>query len=235
MKRVMIGLVAVGVLGIVLLIGGWVYLNMTAGTGEASAAISAPELTPAAAAEVTVFRIVPEESEVRFVIDEVLRGSPYTVIGTTDQVAGDLAVDLANPAHSEVGTIRVNVRTLETDDRNRTRALRSFILKSAEDAYEFAEFQPTAIAGLPESVTAGEPFMFQISGDLTVAGTTNPVTFETTATLDDASRLSGQAVATVQYPDFKLTIPNVPFVAGVNEDVRLELDFVAQAVDPAES
>src|SRR5690606_26035007 len=100
----------------------------------------------------TVYRIVPEASEVRFVIDEVLRGSPYTVVGTTSEVAGDIAVDTTTPSNTEVGTIRVNARTLTTDSDQRNRALRSFILKSADDAYEFVEFQPTALEGLPESV-----------------------------------------------------------------------------------
>lgn len=230
MRRIVIGLIVVGLLGVGVAAGGWVYLNATSGSGEASTEISAPELTPAAESAATVFRIVPEQSEVRFVIDEVLRGSPYTVVGTTNQVAGDIAVDLSNPASAEVGTIRVNARTLTTDSDQRNRALRSFILKSAEDEFEFVEFVPTALEGLPESVTAGESFSFQLTGDLTVAGTTNPVTFEVTAALVEDNQLSGQAVATVLYPEFNLTIPNVPFVAGVDEDVRLEIDFVAEAV-----
>ena len=231
MRKIMIGLAILVGLAAVVGIGGWAVFNMSAGTGEASEAISAPELTPAETAGATVYRIVPEESEVRFVIDEVLRGSPYTVVGTTSEVAGDIAVDTTSPANTEVGTIRINARTLTTDSDQRNRALRSFILKSAEDAYEFVEFQPTTIEGLPESVTEGESFTFQIVGDLTVAGTTQTVTFDTTATLDSSDQLTGQAVATVMYPDFNLTIPSVPFVAGVDEDVRLEIDFVAQVVE----
>lgn len=229
MRRIITGLIILGGLAAVLAVGGWAYLNLTSGSGEASEAISAPELTPAAAAGATVYRIVPEESEVRFIIDEVLRGAPYTVVGATSEVAGDIAVDTANPANTEVGTIRVNARTLTTDSDQRNRALRSFILKSAESAYEFVEFQPTTIEGLPQSVTVGEAFSFQIVGNLTVAGTTQSVTFDTTAMLDASDQLTGQAVTTVMYPDFNLTIPSVPFVAGVDEDVRLEIDFVARA------
>lgn len=223
------------IIGFVILVGvvsmaGWAYFNLSAGSGEASQEISAPELTEVQTESTTVYRIVPEESEVRFVIDEVLRGSPYTVVGKTNQVAGDIAVDTTNPANTQVGTIRVNARTLATDSDQRNRALRSFILKSADDAYEFVEFQPTALEGLPESVSEGETFSFQVVGDLTVAGTTQSVTFDATATLESSDQLTGQAVATVMYPDFNLSIPSVPFVAGVDEDVRLEIDFVAQAV-----
>jgi len=37
----------------------------------------------------------------------------------------------------------------------------------------------------------------------------------------------GRATATVRRADFGLTIPSVPQVAGVSEDVLLEFDFTA--------
>ena len=228
MKRVIIVLVALLIMGGTLAAGAFVMLNITAGTGEASEDISAPELE--SEGEATVYRIIPESSEVRFLIDEVLRGSDFTAVGITNDVAGDIAIDLNNPANTELGLIRVNVRTLETDSSNRNRALRSFILKSAQDEFEFAEFQPTELVNLPDSVSVGDSFSFQILGDLTISGVTNPVTFDATVTLDSENQLSGQAVTTVLYPDFDLTIPNAPFVASVDDDVRLEIDFVAEAV-----
>ena len=228
MKRFIMVIVALALIGGTLAVSAFVMLNLTAGTGEASETISAPELE--STGEATVYRIVPEESEVRFRIDEVLRGADYTAVGITNEVAGDIAIDLTNPANSELGLVRINVRTLETDAGNRNQALRSFILKSAQDEYEFAEFQPTELVGLPETVSVGEPFSFQIVGDLTVTGVTNPVTFDAMVTLDADNRLSGQAVTTVLYPDFNLTIPSAPFVASVDEDVQLEIDFVAEAV-----
>jgi hypothetical protein len=42
--------------------------------------------------------------------------------------------------------------------------------------------------------------------------------------------LVGQAETTVQRSDFNLSIPNVPFVANVGEDVALKLNLVANAV-----
>ena len=44
------------------------------------------------------FQIVPEGTEARFLIDEVLMGQPKTVVGTTSQVSGGITVDPANPA-----------------------------------------------------------------------------------------------------------------------------------------
>jgi hypothetical protein len=120
--------------------------------GEASAPISAPELK-AGSAEAIVFQIVPGDSEVRFLIDEVLLGEPVTAVGRTDQVAGSIAVDPADPASAEVGIIRVSARTLATDNQRRNQAIGRFILQTRE--FEYIDFTPTAVDDLPDSVTIG--------------------------------------------------------------------------------
>src|SRR6185436_15591004 len=121
---------------------------------QASSPITAPELNTSDP-KTTTFQIVPAESEVRFLIDEVLRGEPVTVVGRTDQVAGLIAVDPTNPTNTTIGTIRVNARTLVTDSDQRNRALNNRILQT--DQFEFIEFTPSEIQGLPEQVTLGEP------------------------------------------------------------------------------
>ena len=165
------------------------------------------------------------ESEVRFTLNEVLSGVPTTVIGTTDQVAGEIAINLANPANSTVGVILVNARTLATDNNFRNRAIKNEILQT--DEYEFVRFTPTAITGFPENPVVGETLKFQITGDLTIRDITNPVTFDVTATAVSETRLEGSASAMVARADYDLKIPNVPRVANVDEEVLLEIDFVA--------
>jgi polyisoprenoid-binding protein YceI len=196
------------------------------GSSEASAPISAPILeasNPAA----TMFQIVPGDSEARFLIEEVLLGEPTTAVGRTDQVAGSIAVDPADPAGAEVGVVRVNARTLATDNQRRNQAVGRFILQTGE--FEYIDFAPTAVDGLPDSVTVGEPFTFRVTGDLTIRNITNEATFEATVTPVSETRLEGAATATIQRGDYNLVIPNVPNVADVSEDVRLEIDFVATA------
>lgn len=229
-RRFLRGILTLAGLGLVIVVAGAAYIYFSGGSGEASAPISAPALN-AGDADGTVFRIAPEESEVRFLIDEVLRGQPTTAIGSTDQVAGDILVDVANPANSRLGTIRVNVRTLRTDNEFRNRAIRSRILMSARDEFEFSEFVPTAITGLPDSVTIGEPIAFTATGDLTVRDITNEVSFQVTVTAVSETRLEGVAVATVLRSDYDLEIPQVPNVANVSDEVRLQISFAAVAVD----
>jgi polyisoprenoid-binding protein YceI len=189
-------------------------------TSEGETAESEPALS-----EPILFQIVQSESEARFSIDEVLRGNPKTVIGVTDQVAGEILFDPADLSSVQIGTILVNARTLATDDDRRNRAIGNQILDTGN--FEFITFTPTEISGLPEAVSSGETVNFQITGDLTIRDVTNEVTFEATVTFVSDDRLDGSASTIVVKEDFGLTIPNVPFVANVSEEVGLVIDFAA--------
>jgi YceI-like domain len=83
------------------------------------------------------------------------------------------------------------------------------------------------------SEVVGDALEFQVTGDLTINGMTQAITFNVTATLETADQLVGTAETTVNYADFNLSIPDVPFVASVQDSVVLSLDFVANAVDTA--
>ena len=198
---------------------------------EASAPIQSvalqPATAPASAGTVTRFEIQPGESEARFIIDEVLRGEPKTVVGTTNQVAGQIAVDPTNPNGAQIGTILINARTLTTDSEARNRSLKNLILET--EAHEYISFQATELLGLPERAGVGDVMSLKVVGDLTIRGVTRPVTFDATVMPETASRLEGSAVTTIRYADWGISIPQVPAVAGVSEQVQLELTFVATA------
>lgn len=195
---------------------------------EATAAPAATEAPTAAAATTLLFEIVPAESQARFLIDEVLRGDPITVLGVTDQIAGQISVDTSTPANTQVGVIQINARTLTTDNDFRNRAIKNAILRTND--FEFVTFTPTAITGLPTTIAIGQPLTFQITGDLTVTDVTRPVTFEVTVTPDSESQLKGLAKATILYRDFNLAIPDAQAVDTVADEVRLELEFTARRV-----
>ncbi|MBC8170871.1 MAG: YceI family protein [Anaerolineae bacterium] len=233
--RILAALVGVGVLVALL---GAAYIWFSAGSGEPSTAITAPTLEAQTSAEEnrTLFRIIPEESTVRFIINEELMGTPTTVVGETNQVAGDILVDFATPINSLPGTIRINIATLATDNEFRNRALRGQILQSNQPQNEFAEFVPSTVSGLPETITIGEPITFQITGNLTVRGVVREnTTFEATVTPVSETRLEGSATTEVLYTEFGMSIPNAPGVANITEAVQLEIDFVAAAVTEGEA
>jgi polyisoprenoid-binding protein YceI len=176
-----------------------------------------------------LFNIVPEESEVRFELDNVRGGQLETVVGRTNQVAGQIFVDFDDPAQTQLGTVVVNVRTLATGIELRDRVVRGQVLLSAQDEFEFGQFEPTSITDLPEQVTIGEPFTFQITGNLVLRGISNPVTFDASVTPVSETRLGGTASAVVAREDYGMEMPSVPGVADVEEEVELFIDFVATA------
>jgi len=174
-----------------------------------------------------LYRINAAASSVRFELDEDLRGDRITVVGTTKEVAGDIVLDFDNPAVSQLGTIRINARTLETDNPNRNRALRSRILMSAEDEFEFIDFAPTALNGLPQEIVVGKTYSFEVIGDLPLIGTTLPVTFAVEATLTSDTTLTGVATTIIKWADWGINIPQVPGVANIEEEATLTIEFVA--------
>ncbi len=198
----------------------------------AATAEDAQAAAPEAAApdgEPRTFVIDPAQSEARFIINEVLLGAPTEVTGATNQVEGTIEIDPAAPGETVLSPVVINARELKTDRNLRDRAIRRFILQSADDKYQFITFTPTAIEGLPSSAAAGDSFSFTVSGDLTIRDITAPVTFEVSLTADSDTQVSGLAQATVQRATYDLQIPSAPGVADVTDDVRLELAFVATA------
>jgi len=202
--------------------------NATTSTvSVAPEATALPASTPQGSNTV-VFQIVPDQSQVSFSIHEELGGEPKTVVGTTNQVAGQLAVNMQDLSQTQVGVIQVSARALATDNNRRNGAIRNFILNT--DQYEFITFTPKSITGLSGAAQPGQSFTFQMSGDLTIRNVTQSVTFNVTAQGVSLSQITGTALAKVNRADFKLDIPRVQNVANVGDEVTLQIDFVAKSL-----
>lgn len=198
----------------------------TAPTAVAAATEAAPTDAPAAGG-LTVYSISTTDSNATFTINEVLRGSPKEVVGDNSEVAGEIAVDLADLSTVQIGVMQIDARSFVTDEDRRNGAIRNFILNTSQ--FPFITFTPTAITGLSGAASVGQPFTFQVTGDLTIRDVTKPVVFNVTAQADNEKQISGTATAAIKRSDFGLTIPSVPFVADVSDDITLSLAFVAPA------
>lgn len=242
-RNVSLKTLVVSVLGLVVLIaaGVFAYIYISGGSGEATREVEAaaiPTQQPAADTEATAevatasdttFTIVSEESEVSFTLQEDLAGVRTTVVGVTNQIGGNIAVNFDNPQESQVGAIEINVRTLATDNEFRNRAIRDRILGSNQSQYEFTTFTPTAIAGLPETVAVGDTFTFTLTGNLPIRDITQEVTWDVTVTVVSETRIEGTATTQVLRSQYELQIPSVPSVANVTDEVDLKIEFVATA------
>jgi polyisoprenoid-binding protein YceI len=240
MRRSIIGWVLAGlvvVAGIAV-----VYLYFAGGSGEPSTELTTPTIaaeattstagteTPASTVgtEVVAFVIDPARSTAAFEIDEVLRGEPQQVVGTTSEVAGQFQIDPSDLSTIQFSQILVNARTFETDSGNRDRAIRGpVILNSASDEFEFITFDVSSVEGVEGTLAAGQSLTFTVTGELLIRDTVNPVTFDVMATMVDEGTLEGSAEATVLRSDYGIGIPNAPGVADVGDDVLIRLDFVA--------
>ncbi len=177
----------------------------------ASTAATPVASTAAVATTNTTYTIAQVSSKASFTIDidEVLNGSPKTVVGTTDQVAGQIAVNPIAPSTAQLGTIQINARTLSTDNDQRNNAIKNQILETNDSQY--LTFVPMSITGLPATATVGQAYTFQLSGQPTLVGQTH------------------EATTTITYADWGISSPSVPIVTGVTDTVTLALDFTATA------
>lgn len=188
------------------------------------------QLTPAADGQAVLYRFAAGEGKASFAVDEILNNAPFTAVGITDEVAGDVIIDWSSPSDSQLGTIVVNARTLETDNPFRDRAIRNSVLESGQDEYEFITFAPTELRGLPAQIAVGETVDFEVVGDLTIREITLSTVWAASVTLTSMEQVSGSASTEVLRSDYDLQIPSVPRVAGVDDDVLLTIEFTAQVV-----
>lgn len=247
MNRSVIAWIAAGVLAVAAAAFAYVFW-FAGGSGEPTTDLSTPELegttTSVAPASTSTeagattsqseesstvsFVIDQDRSTARFEIDEVLRGTPSHVVGTTNSVVGQVRVDVDDLSTVEFSEIIINARTLETDSERRNRAIRGpVILDSASDENELITLQVTSVEGLNGAAAVGDTFDFTVTGDLTIKGTTQAVTFDVAVTRTDETSLEGSATAEVTRDMFEIGIPSVPGVADVTNEVLIGLEFVA--------
>ncbi|MCB0112746.1 MAG: YceI family protein [Caldilineaceae bacterium] len=217
----------VGLLALLLLLPAACAVPTVAPAATSDADVGAPAAEDTGNADAITFRIVPEESEARFSIDEVLLGNDQTVVGATQDISGEISVNPARPAESHIGPIEINADALVTDNERRNTAIRRFILQTPD--HPTITFTPTSLGDMPDSVGVGDVLTLQVTGDLQIREIVNPVTFDLTVEVVSASEIVGNAQAVIERSAFELTIPSVPSVTFVSEEVDLALDFTARS------
>lgn len=181
---------------------------------------------PAGSTVSNVYRIQQTDSKVEFSINELLYGKPKLVIGTTNQVAGDIS--LSKDSQINIGELKISASTFVTDSTQRNGALARLILHADKPENEYIIFKPTS-NDLKESIVLGKEVVFNVSGDLTISGVTKPATFKVVANVT-ADSITGTAEATVKRGDFNLIIPNFSFLANVDESFKVNLTIVAKKI-----
>lgn len=191
LRLVLIGLVLL----VVAVVGGtYLYINVFSDDAPAPLTAPSPSAASTAAAEHSPGTIpgaspgpapagtssiagtwkIGEGSVARYRVNEILFGQRSTAVGSTDQVTGALTVDGTT---LRAGEFSVDMKTVKSDKTQRDNQFNKRIMQT--DRYPTGSFKLTR----PVELAAGRSQQaVDITGDLTLHGTTKSVTFKATAT-----------------------------------------------------
>jgi polyisoprenoid-binding protein YceI len=186
-----------------------------------------------------VFEIIPEESEASYTVDEQFFINAleelgkdmglFKTVGVTNTIEGRIIVDADEPQRILSGEFVVDLRTLNSDESRRDRAIQNRHLESSR--YPFAIFKPSSMANVPENYVEGDEATGQLVGEMTIREITQPLTFEMRGVFDGES-VSGVATATLLMTDYGFDPPNILGLFKVEDEVLVMLEFVAREVTP---
>jgi len=177
-----------------------------------------------AATGVTLFTIVPDQSEASYTVNEKFANLPFPsdAVGKTNQVQGQIAL---GPDGKVVdgGKITVNVMSLTSDRIQRDSFIRMNSLES--NKYPDAVLVITGAEGL-NGPLSGTPTNFKLNGQMTLHGVTKPLTFDTIATLT-GDTINGTATVVFKMGDFNIMPPQVAILT-TSDVVKLEIKINAK-------
>ncbi|WP_127794874.1 YceI family protein [Agromyces sp. LHK192] len=214
--KIIIGVAAgvVVVLGATAAIAGPIfYRDVIVGEADAAPTVTAAPTAEASdgastdASDLTGTWVVSDGSFAGYRVDEVLNGTDVTVVGRTEQVDGTLEVQELSLTGAE---FTVDVASIATDSGNRDDYFRDNAMRV--DEHPTATFVLTDAVVADAQPVAGEVQTIEVTGALTLAGVTNPVTFELEAVLEgDGGQVAGSIPIT--FADYGVEAPNLGFVS----------------------
>jgi polyisoprenoid-binding protein YceI len=182
--------------------------------------------------ETGTFRIVPEQSEASYEVEEEFFNRPvrfFTAIGRTQAIEGDFQLQIkGNQVELGDNFFKVDLRTLTSDDSRRDNRIRTIGLES--NTYPWAEFTATAIEDFPADAAEGQDVSFQLIGDMTIRKVTNPQVFDVTARLEDRT-FTGIATTSLLMKDYGFDPPDLLNILKVTDGVTVTVRFTTEAID----
>lgn len=174
---------------------------------------------------VHVWVVAPEGNEARYRVREQLAriNFPSDAVGTTSAVEGRIVIQPDGSIDADASWFAIDLTTLESDSDRRDNFIRRNTLET--ETYPEARFVPTAFDGLSGPIPGSGEVSFGIIGTLTVHGVTRPARWDVAAELVGDAIL-GRATTRFTFGDHGMTIPRVGSVLSVNDDIRLEYDFI---------
>ena len=161
----------------------------------------------------------------RYVIGEQLanRDLPNDAIGETSNVSGSIVFDANGSVVPELSSLVVDVSTLESDSGRRDNYLRGNSLQTG--AYPEATLVVNEVVDLPWPLPDSGEKTFMLIGDFTVRDVTKVVKWDVTAQF--GPQITGRASTVFTFDYFEMSKPRLAFILSLDDEIRLEIDFVA--------
>src|SRR2546429_3171157 len=224
-RRVLVLVIAAGLVILIAGFGYAAYFASRVNPGHTSPGTAVPCGTSIPSTSLQTFDIVPAQTTASYQVHEnlVLRNLPDNIaIGTTRAVQGEFRMRSGTSPLVADMKIKVDLRTLKTDEERRDYYVRQNYLES--DTFPYAEFTSTCAQGLPTNYHDGQTITFQIIGNLTLHGKTNKEVFDVQGKLA-AGTVTGTATTTVYMTDFGIQPPNLANIAISEDKVLITIHF----------
>lgn len=198
----------------------------TTPAAESATAVAAATPLPASVSgDHLRFVTIPENSQARYRVREQLanRDLPSDAVGVTNAISGTMVVDQDGNLVPGGSRFVIDTATLQSDSGRRDGFLRSNVLHTNQ--YPNVTFVPTAITGLPSPLPTSGEGTFEMTGDLTIRNVTKPATWAITLRRN-GDTLTGQATTSFKFADFDIPQPRVPVLLSLNDEIKLEFDFM---------
>jgi polyisoprenoid-binding protein YceI len=158
-----------------------------------------------------------EGSEAGYRVDEILFGQDATAVGRTSDVSGTLVIE-----GTEVTTtdIEVDLTTVKSDQERRDGQFQGRIMDTAN--FPTATFSLTEPIELGDVPVGTEAKTYSATGELTLRGTTKPVTIELSARRNGAN-IEVQGAVNIVFEEWG--IPN-PSTGPISTEDDGELEFL---------
>jgi polyisoprenoid-binding protein YceI len=150
-------------------------------------------------------------SEFGYRVEEVLAGVNTTAVGRSNEIEGLLTIEGTT---ATVVDVTVQVENITSDDSRRDDQFSGRIMNAAEfPTAEFRITEPIDFGRIPEG---DEQVVATATGELTLRGVTNPVTFDVTAQTTDG-RIGVLGSIPVLFEDYGIENPSFGVVSTEDE------------------
>ncbi len=199
----------------------------TTQAGETTSTTEPAESSTTSAAPVTegvdgTWTLSPDSVAGYRVVEDFASGlSDFEAVGRTSMIEGSLTI---SGTQVSAANFSVDVASIESDDSRRDGQFRGRIMNSTD--FPTADFVLTSPIELGEIPAEGETITAEATGELTLRGVTNPVTFPLTARLLDGE-IETLGSIDVLFSDYEIDNPSTSVISVRDEGlVEFSLIFV---------